>query len=94
MTALSQFDSPRPAARGFPPPVLRHKDFALFFFSLLVSNTGAWMASTAQSLCQNVWKFPSGHRHDQAAFSSFCSPTCWSTPSLKSAPETTNAIRF
>ncbi len=34
--------------RGFPPPVLRHKNFALLFFSLLFSNTGTWMAQTAQ----------------------------------------------
>lgn len=30
------------------PPVLREKNFALFFFSLFVSNTGIWMAQTAQ----------------------------------------------
>lgn len=35
--------------QGFPPPVLRHRNFALFFFSLLFSNTGTWMAATAQS---------------------------------------------
>ncbi len=35
--------------RGFPPPVLRHRNFALLFFSLLFSNTGTWMAQTAQS---------------------------------------------
>ena len=35
--------------RGFPPPVLRHKNFALLFFSLLFSNTGTWMAQTAQA---------------------------------------------
>ncbi len=35
--------------RGFPPPVLRHRSFALLFFSLLFSNTGTWMAQTVQS---------------------------------------------
>ncbi|MDP6508052.1 MAG: MFS transporter [Chloroflexota bacterium] len=30
------------------PPVLRHRNFALFFSSLFVSNTGIWMAQTAQ----------------------------------------------
>ncbi len=29
------------------PPVLRHRNFALFFSSLFVSNTGIWMAQTA-----------------------------------------------
>ncbi|MCY3801823.1 MAG: MFS transporter [Chloroflexi bacterium] len=35
--------------RGFPPPVLRHRGFALLFFSLLFSNTGTWMAQTVQA---------------------------------------------
>ncbi|MDP6349622.1 MAG: MFS transporter [Chloroflexota bacterium] len=30
------------------PPVLRHRNFALFFSSLFVSNTGIWIAQTAQ----------------------------------------------
>ncbi len=30
------------------PPVLRHRNFALFFSSLFISNTGIWMAQTAQ----------------------------------------------
>ena len=36
--------------RGFPPPVLRHRGFALLFFSLLFSNTGTWMAQTGPEL--------------------------------------------
>ncbi len=41
--------APAGARSGFPPPVLRHRNFALFFFSLLFSNTGTWMAQTAQA---------------------------------------------
>lgn len=42
--------TPEPHVRSFAflPPVLRHRNFALFFFSLFVSNTGIWMAQTAQ----------------------------------------------
>jgi len=41
--------APAGARSGFPPPVLRHRNFALFFFGLLFSNTGTWMAQTAQA---------------------------------------------
>ena len=37
------------APRGLVPPVLRHRNFSLFFFGLLFSNTGTWMAQTAQA---------------------------------------------